>query len=78
METTVVLAVILILCVSWVYQFVQLMLLTETGFPGKHDKGHWTAAFILAFAVALFAFFGWKHACRAMLTGQAAAGPQKP
>ena len=56
-----------ILCIFWVYQFVQLMLLSEVDFPGKHDKCLWTAAFLLTFPFAPFAFFGWKFAYKAML-----------
>jgi hypothetical protein len=41
--------VILGICIFWVYQFVQLMLLSEADFPGKYDKCLWTAAFIIAF-----------------------------
>ena len=77
MEAALLLAVALVLCVFWVYQFVQLMLLSEADFPGKYDKVLWTAAFILALAVAPFAFLGWKYAYRAMLTGQAGSGQQK-
>jgi hypothetical protein len=48
--------------VFWVYQFVQLMLLSEADFPGKYDKCLWAAAFIIAFVAAPFAFLGWKAA----------------
>jgi hypothetical protein len=62
--------VVLGFCFFWVYQFVQLMLLSEVDFPGKYDKCLWTVAFILAFVLAPFAFFGWKIAYRAMLAKQ--------
>jgi hypothetical protein len=68
---------VLILGVFWVYQFVQLMLLSEADFPGKYDKCLWTAAFVLAFVAAPFAFLGWKHAYRAMLSEQTGARQQK-
>jgi hypothetical protein len=55
-----------ILCIFWVYQFVQLMLLSEANFPGKYDKCLWTAAFIFAFLLAPLAFYGWKYAYKAM------------
>ncbi len=52
---------LLFLCVFWIYQFTQLMLLQESDFPGRHDKVLWCAAFVLAFALAPFAFFLWKR-----------------
>lgn len=63
--------VVLLFCIFWIYQFVQLMLLSELDFPGKYDKCLWTGAFIFAFFLAPFAFFGWKFAYRAMLARQA-------
>jgi hypothetical protein len=75
MEAAIALSIgLLILGVFWVYQFVQLMRLSETDFPGKYDKGLWTAAFVLAFPAAPFAFLGWRHAYRAMLTEETEAG----
>ena len=50
----------------WVFQFVQLMLLSDSDFPGKHDKILWGAAFVLAFLVAPFAFLWWKTVYRMM------------
>jgi ABC-type bacteriocin/lantibiotic exporter with double-glycine peptidase domain len=52
--------------VFWVYQFIQLMLLSDTDFPGKYDKILWVVAFIFAFCVAPFAFLSWKTAYRMM------------
>jgi len=61
-----------VILVVWIYQFVQLMLLCDSDFPGKYDKTLWAAAFILAFVVAPFAFLWWKAAYRSMLAqGQA-------
>ena len=67
MTPLVVILGICIFCIFWVYQFVQLMLLSEVDFPGKYDKCLWTAAFLIAFPLAPFAFFGWKFAYKAML-----------
>ena len=50
----------------WVYQFVQLMLLSDSDFPGRHDKILWVAAFVFAFFVAPFAFLWWKTGYRMM------------
>jgi hypothetical protein len=64
-------AVVLGFIFFWIYQFVQLMLLSDADFPGRYDKCLWTAAFIAFFVVAPFAFFGWKFAYRAMLAAKA-------
>ena len=62
---------ILAFCFFWVYQFVQLMLLSDADFPGTYDKCLWTIAFIAVFVVTPFAFLGWKFAYRAMLAARA-------
>jgi len=48
--------------IFWVWQFVQLMLLEDTLFPGRFDKILWAAAFILLSPLAPFAFRAWKFA----------------
>ena len=67
----IVLALALCMCLFWAYQFIELMLLSEADFPGKHDKSLWVAAFIFVFLIAPFAFLGWKPAYRAMRSAQA-------
>ena len=57
----------LLIALVWIYQFIQLMLLSDSDFPGKHDKILWVAAFLLLFPVAPFAFLWWKAAYRSML-----------
>ena len=74
MEAVLGTVLVLAICVFWVYQFVQLMLLSEADFPAKYDKCLWTVAFIFAFLLTPFAFFGWKYAYRAMLASQ--SGPK--
>ena len=59
------LIVILWIC-FWICQFVSLMLLSDSDFPGRHDKILWAAAFILLFLVAPFVFYYWKMAYRSM------------
>jgi hypothetical protein len=78
MELVLATVVILGICIFWVYQFVQLMLLSEANFPSKYDKCLWTAVFIVAFPLAPFAFFGWKFAYRAMLASQSRPKNQEP
>ena len=58
--------VILAICIFWVCQFIQMMLLSEADFPGKYDKCLWTAAFVIVLLLAPFAFFYWKSANEAM------------
>ncbi len=72
----VIIVLIVLWSVFWIYQFVQLMLLSEADFPGKYDKVLWTAAFVLAFFVTPAAFFGWKFAYRAMKDEQGTASRQ--
>lgn len=57
----------LVIALVWIYQFIQLMLLSDADFPGKHDKILWAAAFVLVFPIAPFAFLWWKAAYRSML-----------
>ena len=71
MELALALVLVFGVCIFWVYQFVQLMLLPEADFPGKYDKFLWTAAFIFVFLLAPFAFYGWKYAYKAMLATHA-------
>jgi hypothetical protein len=55
-----------LIAIVWIYQFIQLMLLSERDFPGGRDKVLWAAAFIVMFPLAPFAFIFWKTAYRAM------------
>ncbi len=57
----------LIIALVWMYQFIQLMLLSDADFPGKHDKILWAAAFVLLFPITPLAFLWWKAAYRSML-----------
>lgn len=61
-ETVVIIVTIGIgLGIFWVYQFAQLMLLSDANFPGRYDKCLWVAAFCLACVLAPFAFLLWKR-----------------
>lgn len=77
MEATALLTAVLIFGfgIFWIYQFVQLMLLSEADFPAKYDKCLWTAAFILVLPLTPFAFFGWKFAYKAMLAAETRGMP---
>lgn len=78
MEFIVLLSTVVVLCFLffWIYQFVELMLLSDADFPGTYDKCLWTAAFIALFVVTPFAFLGWKYAYRAMAAEKAEARRQ--
>ncbi len=69
MEPLIVVPIGVAIALVWVYQFIQLMLLSDADFPGSRDKMLWVAAFLLAFPVAPFAFLWWKSAYRTMLWG---------
>lgn len=61
-----------VIAVLWIVQFVQLMLLSDSDFPGKYDKILWVVAFCVAIPVAPFAFLWWKSTYRSMLQEQEA------
>ncbi len=65
------------LCIYWCYQFIQLMLLSESDFPGEHDKILWVVAFVFLFFLAPFAFHAWKTTYESMLSTQSKP-PGKP
>lgn len=52
----------------WVTEFVQLMLLGDSAFPGRFDKVLWGAAFMIVIPFAPFAFYLWKSARLAELS----------
>jgi hypothetical protein len=61
-DTTIIsLVVFIVLAVFWCRQFVELMLLSDADFPGKHDKILWVFAFLVGFLVVPFAFVFWKQ-----------------
>lgn len=67
METfATILGIYVVLCIVaiplWVHQFVQLMLLGDSDFPGRNDKILWAAMFICSFIGAPLAFLYWKMA----------------
>ncbi len=67
-----------VFAIFWIYQFIQLMLLSDTDFPGRYDKALWTAAFLLAVFLAPFAVLGWKYARKTMVAGPTGLPEQKP
>ncbi len=75
MQYIIFLIICLLLVLFWMYQFIQLMLLSDSDFPGRNDKILWVAAFILVFFLAPFAFRHWKTAYRMMREEEGPAGP---
>jgi hypothetical protein len=59
-----ILALPFIIALAWVWikQFVWMMALDESSFPGKNDKIIWGASFIILPLFAPFAFIMWKSA----------------
>ena len=49
------------LCIYWWYQFIQLMLLSESDFPGEHDKILWVVAFVFLFPLPHLRFTAGKQ-----------------
>jgi len=66
-----------LIAIIWIYQFVQLMLLSDPDFPGKYDKILWVVAFCVAIPVAPFAFLWWKSTYRSMLQEQGAISDEQ-
>ena len=62
MEFFVLLLIGIFVSLFWIYQFTQLMLFSDSDFPGRYDKALWVAAFVLAFPLAPFAFYCWRRA----------------
>ena len=54
------LLILIALLVLWIYQFVFLMSLEDSIFPGTRDKILWCAAFIVLPIAAPFAFLLWR------------------
>lgn len=70
----IVLGVPLAVAILWIVQFVQLMLLEDELFPGRHDKIAWAAAFVILAPLAPFAFLMWKGALTAERGGSRRPG----
>ncbi len=64
MECFALLPIVLLIAflIFWGHEFVELMLLSDSDFPGKYDKILWVLAFLVMFFVAPFAFVFWKQA----------------
>ncbi|MDA1141654.1 MAG: hypothetical protein O3B01_24085 [Planctomycetota bacterium] len=54
--------ILFLLAFFWILQFVQLMLLSNEDFVGRHDKILWVVIFICVFPLAPFAFVMYKIA----------------
>lgn len=55
------LAILLFIILFWGFEFTQLMMLSESDFPGQFDKILWVATFLLVFPFAPFVFMYWKR-----------------
>jgi hypothetical protein len=61
-------ALVVFIAIIWLYQFIQLMLLADSDFPGKCDKILWVVAFVCVPLLAPFAFMYWKKAYLSLRT----------
>ena len=52
--------VLVALALFWIYQFAQLMTLSDDDFPGRFDKTLWVVAFVTVTFLAALAFSVWK------------------
>jgi hypothetical protein len=62
------LLVFLCLGAYWCYQFIQLMMLSDSEFPGEYDKVLWVVAFVFMCPFTPFAFHAWKTAYDSMVS----------
>jgi len=53
-------ALVVVLAIYWLREFVQLMLLSDDDLPGRYDKVAWALAFAFLPFLAPFAFSAWK------------------
>lgn len=53
---------IFMLVICWFWQFIQLMILSDSDFPGKNDKILWFLIFIIFPFIGPGAFIWWKKA----------------
>ena len=60
MEWIVLTIVLVALALFWIYQFAQLMTLSDDDFPGRYDKALWVVAFVAVSFLAALAFSVWK------------------
>ena len=57
-----IIVIVLLFLVVWARQFIQLMMFSDSDFPGRYDKPIWAVLFIAAFVIAPFLFIYWKSA----------------
>jgi len=66
--------VALLAAAFWIFQFTQLMVLSDYDFPGRYDKALWVAAFIFANVLAAAAFWFWKQLMQSVRQEQQRGG----
>jgi len=62
MPLVLIIAVAALALLFWGFQFVQLMMLEDSDFPGRYDKILWFILFCTTFLLAPFLFIAWKKA----------------
>ena len=61
------LIVIVALIIIWCKEFIFMMALGDSDYPGRYDKTLWFITFIIFSIVAPFLFKGWKNAIKAQV-----------
>jgi len=64
--TVIIVIIALVFLAFWARQFIQLMMFSDSDFPGRYDKRFWAVLFIVASVIAPFLFIYWKSAYLAM------------
>ena len=57
-----VLIIALLFLIVWWRQFIELMMFSDSDFPGRYDKAIWAVMFVVACIIAPFLFIQWKSA----------------
>jgi hypothetical protein len=74
-----VIGLFLLVVILWLYQFIDLMLMSDEEFPGRSDKALWVVVFLALFVmVAPIAFGLWKDRNRRRLRALRPADAARP
>ena len=63
--TLLLLFIVVALIVIWCKEFIFMMALGDSDYPGRYDKTLWFITFFVLFVFAPFLFRGWKNAIKA-------------
>ena len=63
--TLLLLYIVVALIVIWCKEFIFMMALGDSDYPGRYDKTLWFITFFILSVFAPFLFRGWKNAIKA-------------